>query len=698
MGLNKCVMKKLLFSFFSLSCMLSGSLAQQAQGPFPPDQWPASADASKTVHFVSVNDAFQPPGNSWVGGNMQILSGGDQVTVPIQIGGFSGLKVTGNYMNTADADYAEWADDAEIDILMQVYGDAALFQANGEPRNFNFLIGTLPDLQSPAGGQIPLEAKNQKWNWVLFRIPNSERADGTRRVGTIPADAQGQINAGGVNGGTIRMESVPNLIVRVVAFGEKGAFGEPEQVNQFAPAEQCAPEPATNLAWLDLAIGQTNHMVILNDKDQTVSVEENIGPAADKRRAVRANGSYMTFGVTDNYLGLACNDAHAVKICLEYYDDPALAGKKFGPEAYATDAAGGIGFVPEDQRQTLAGNGRWERRSWTIPAVNLFGVNVTPLTAGPRLFFEEGAPVFISEFSLGIFRTGTNALAGQDPLPDCFPDPEFCKGVYGNFAEMDLQSGALNGLAPGTSGGDQEMIQEETGPANDRRMAIRPASKDGSAQFAHRYLNFAITDEKLGPSSQPGVRLAICATYYDDPAWAGGTFRPEVYISDRGGNTGLAFTTADIAIPLEGTGAWRDAYFEITDVKFNGVNQGPQAAARFVVSDVDVPDLGRIPAKIAISRLRYGVIRPCGPEANVNPLAACKPETALTLSARRNTDGTVRLAWPVSATGFTVQENTNIADTAGWKALTTAPVVEGTENVINAPVSGTRFFRLAKAQ
>ena len=58
---------------------------------------------------------------------------------------------------------------------MQVYGDDAVLNNTGQPRNFNFLIGTLPELAAPVGGQIPLEAKNQKWNWVLFRIPNGTR-------------------------------------------------------------------------------------------------------------------------------------------------------------------------------------------------------------------------------------------------------------------------------------------------------------------------------------------------------------------------------------------------------------------------------------------------------------------------------------------------------------------------------------------
>src|SRR5205085_4711308 len=142
----------------------------------------------------------------------------------------------------------------------------------------------------------------------------------------------------------------------------------------------------------DLASNQTNHIVLLNDKDQLVTVQTNVGPADNKRRAARPNGQFMNFAVTSNYLGMACNEAHAVKICVEYFDDPALAGKRFGPEAYATDNKGGTGQVAEEQRQTLAGSGKWERRAWTIPAVNLSGVNTAPATGGPRLVFEDNAP------------------------------------------------------------------------------------------------------------------------------------------------------------------------------------------------------------------------------------------------------------------------------------------------------------------
>src|SRR4029077_5232166 len=189
--------------------------------------------------------------------------------------------------------------------------------------------------------------------------------------------------------------------------------------------------------------------------------------------------------------------------------------------------------------------------------------------------------------------------------------------------------GIKNARVVGPAQGDRERIKADAGPTDDRRLAIRPAREDGTPGFAHTYLNFAITDEALGPSSQPNALLAICVTYYDDPDLAGKTFRPEVYQSDRSGQTTLAFTAGTIAVALEGTDKWRDAYFEIPDMKFNGVNQGPQAAARFVLSD-----------KIFFSRVRYTVIRPCGPKAGINLLADCKPVAAPGIGINLNTDKT----------------------------------------------------------
>lgn len=681
-------------------CFLSCSLAVfgmalpafALEGPFDPEQWPPTINTDLPAHFIVTDGTLFTPGGLWLEELLTVLTGGDQVTEDITVGGHTGKKVTGNFLNIADAYFQEWAVYDEIDILVQAYGDGGLFNAEGQPRNFTFLTGTLPELNFPVGGQVPVEAKNKRWNWILFRIANGTRpSDGTRFVGSIPANAQGAFQNGGVNGGTIRFEGVPNLIVRVVAFGAPGAFGEPDQINRFLPPEACDPEPETNLAAIDIALGTSNHMEVIDRDDQIVEYQDNVGPTGDKRRAVRPIVQYLNFGITDNHLGLPCNDPHTVKVCVEFYDDPEFAGwnVQFGPEAYATDDQGGIGFVPAAALHTMQGTGEWIRRSWVVPAVNLYGVNAAPThTAGPRFVSNNGL-VFVSSFQLAVLRTGTHPLAGQDPLEDCYADPNICTDLYGNYAELDLGAGVINGLDVGSSGGDQEMIVEEAGPAGDRRMAVRAAHDDGSPQFQHQFLNFAILDEALGPNSQPNAHLAICMTYYDDPALAGTSIRPEVYQSEQNGQLGFAFAPADYAVTLLGRDKWKTAYWEITDMKFNGVNQGPQAAARFVAADA-----GDIQGKIAITRLRYGVIRPCGPLAGVNPLEDCMPlNPTLAIQA----DGAdVLLSWPAAADEFDLQSNSDL--TAGeWAFPDVTTEVVGEDRVARLPIGDTpQFFRLAK--
>jgi len=396
-------------------------------------------------------------------------------------------------------------------------------------------------------------------------------------------------------------------------------------------------------------------------------------------------GTFLNFGITDNYLGKPCNDPRTVKVCVDFYDDPAFAGLdvRFGPEAYATDDKGGIAIYAATSRQVLAGTDKWIRRSWVVPAVNLKGVNAGTLTAGPR-FASENGQVAVSRIDIAVLRVGTHPLAGLDPLADCYSDPNICTDAYGSFAEFDLGKDIKNGLDVGTSAGDQEMIVAEAGPIGDRRQAVRPARGDGTPGFAHQYLNFAIQNEALGPNSQPPAHLAICMTYYDDPALTGAQFRPEVYQTERNGVLTLGFTDNTWLVTVEGTDKWRTAYWEIPDMKFNGVNQGPQAAARFFVSD-----------KVFFTAVKYAVIRPCGPKANVNLLESCKPVTDVTLGIVRNGKD-VQLSWSAAAEGFQLQEASSLT-TPDWKAVSTAPVAQGGQNVVTLTLgTGTTFYRLAK--
>ena len=162
-----------------------------------PDDWSA---VIPTKHYVSAIGMFvQPAGGQWFEGDLSIQGGGDQATRTSSSA--NGTRTLGAYLNIADAYFFDWGDDPVIDILVQFYGDASILAADGTPRDFLFLTGTLPggpngNLNEVAGGSLPVEANNGKWNWALFRIENGTRPDGGRYVDQ-PADiAQGNIGAG----------------------------------------------------------------------------------------------------------------------------------------------------------------------------------------------------------------------------------------------------------------------------------------------------------------------------------------------------------------------------------------------------------------------------------------------------------------------------------------------------------------------
>ncbi|HWN93396.1 MAG TPA: hypothetical protein VNT99_00045 [Methylomirabilota bacterium] len=53
----------------------------------------------------------------------------------------------------------------------------------------------------------------------------------------------------------------------------------------------------------------------------------------------------------------------------------------------------------------------------------------------------------------------------------------------------------------------------------------------------------------------------------------------------------------------------------------------------------------------------------------------------------------VRIAWPITANGFSLQSNTNLNAT-NWENVATAPVAIGDENVVTNAADGNAFFRL----
>src|ERR1043166_2452616 len=152
-------------------CVFSGSRFLAQKGPFNPEAWPPTIDAAKKVHFICVDGKLEPPNPNWTA-NLKILTGGDHPPEPAHIGGHDAVRIAMFKFNTADDQYPLWAREHTIDILMQIYGDEDILNKDGTPRDFNFLTGTLPEPIAVDGGVLPPEAKNHRWNWVLFRVPN----------------------------------------------------------------------------------------------------------------------------------------------------------------------------------------------------------------------------------------------------------------------------------------------------------------------------------------------------------------------------------------------------------------------------------------------------------------------------------------------------------------------------------------------
>jgi hypothetical protein len=527
--------------------------------------------------------------------------------------------MTSDNLNIADPNYTMFADMPVIDILLEVYGNSSLYNADGSGKGVGVLEGQLNFLTTPSAGTVPPGANNAVWNWMLLSVTNPiDPATGFRYVGdtSYPPQIGGQV--GGVNSGTLRIQGIgAGLTVRAVALGPQGAFGTSNQVNVFTAAAACPAEPPVNLTYVDFNQVVSNHLTVINDANQneTFIVQSGVGPAGDLRTAIQSTTGLMNFGILSNYLGLPCNTPRTMKLGLEVYDDPSLIGTQIMPAQYATDAQGDLGTYAGSP-YTLTGTGKWLKLAFLIPGVDLVGVGTAPLTGGPTLSFVNGGYPFIDRIELGIIRAGTNALAGQDPEPDYFMNPLICTTNYGYYAEWDPHDGITNNVDVGSSGGDQLMVVQMAGPADDQRLAEAPAPGSGDLN-----IQFALLNNVFGPNLQDNANVSIALTYYDDPNLVGAGIGLNAYNSYV---NGIATIIGGPPAPynaraiLKGTGKWVDAYFYLPNVDFIGVNQGPQSVCRLVTSRA--VSTNQDSGVVFVSRVRYDVIRPCGPFEGINML------------------------------------------------------------------------------
>jgi hypothetical protein len=628
--MHKKVTQWLQFLPIIFICLAPSTRLLAQTGPFYPTNWPPTIDTNSMAvdyYIVDPSAVFDtPPG--W-NPTITFSGGGDQAFVSATRDGLVGDASTSSFMNIADTSYTQFGTVSNVDILLQVFGNDALYNGNGTGKTITFREGALGTELPVSAGPIPAGANNGHWNWMLFSItnainPHPQNTTGIRYIGFVPTPAPPGTQNGGVNGGTLRIEGIPGVLIRAVAVGPAGVFGTTNVVNAvFQSPVVCSPEPPVNLAYIDINAGVTNHLIVLtNDTDQTVVYQTGIGPAGDLRKAIQGTSLYMNFGILSNYLGEPCNTPRAMKVCLEFYDDPALAGLQFGPESFAVDSTGATAPYT-GPLYTMTGSGQWLKVAFWIPSVNLFGVNTAPYTGGPRL--TGNAFPFIDRIELGIVRAGTNALAGLDPDSSYLLNPLICTTNYGYYVELDLQHGITNGLTTGNSGGDQNMVVELAGPPSDQRLSLAPTGGNNNLQFA--IIPGASAVPPLGPTYQDNADVVMALTYYDDPAMVGARLYPWPYQTLRSGVTAITFPnqltgTSVFGTPysyretLTGSGTWKVAYFELPNVNLAGVNQGPQSVARFQTD----PATNGVPASgyIHVSRVRYNVVRPCGPYVGID--------------------------------------------------------------------------------
>jgi len=131
----------------------------------------------------------------------------------------------------------------------------------------------------------------------------------------------------------------------------------------------------------------------------------------------------MNFAILNEVFGPSSQPNAKLKMAYDYYDDPALAGERFGPEVYQSNVNGVLQFkfYPAANRLTLEGSGEWRTVAWVIDDVNFTGVNVGPQGA-VRLWFSDNGAIYISRVRYAVIRP-KGKYAGVDMLADIEPYP-----------------------------------------------------------------------------------------------------------------------------------------------------------------------------------------------------------------------------------------------------------------------------------
>ena len=141
--------------------------------------WPATVQMPPPPCIISSRRPTAspfPPAPIWQP-SLSFAEDGDQAFETVHLNGtngLAGLHSTDAFMNIADTNFTAWAGEPVLDILVQVYGNEKLYDADGNDREVIFRTGSLGHTENPvSAGPIPSGINKGEWNWVLFTIPNA---------------------------------------------------------------------------------------------------------------------------------------------------------------------------------------------------------------------------------------------------------------------------------------------------------------------------------------------------------------------------------------------------------------------------------------------------------------------------------------------------------------------------------------------
>ena len=146
------------FAWIAAAVWALATVAAQAQtGPFSPLDWPPTINTNAAVDYVIIdpNATFNTP-SGW-NGAVTLANGGDQAYISITLNGLIGDQMTSDNLNIADPNYTMFATTPVIDILLEVYGNSSLYNADGSGKNVGVLEGQLNYLTTPSAGIVPRE-------------------------------------------------------------------------------------------------------------------------------------------------------------------------------------------------------------------------------------------------------------------------------------------------------------------------------------------------------------------------------------------------------------------------------------------------------------------------------------------------------------------------------------------------------------